>query len=343
MVSIIIPVYNAEKYIARCLNSIVRQNTSEEIECVLVDDCSSDSSLKVAEEILMSVDRPNLEYQIFRQERNSGAAAARNYGIKSCKGEWVFFLDSDDELPPYAIGKLLECSGLSPDVELVQGQLKEVGPKMQKNENSIKCIKILDFENDSLSDIRNSIPVPIGGKMVRKSFITDNDLWFLEGVVHEDVHWYNLAFAYLKRAAVIPDVTYIYYTFQPGSVTDLAFKSNERSANCYCILYNDLYGRLNKSDRIPEYRKSAIEAECIGHYKDKLCYLIAIGNKVDNAIVDNCVIALKAHSKDGDIKKKILALLLQLYGHGNNGKGIHKTACRKVCRYILQKYMKYKR
>ncbi len=96
-VSIIIPVYNVEKYLKECLNSVVNQ-TLKEIEIICVDDGSTDNSLSILEEYAKKDNRINL----LKQE-NSGAGAARNKGLDSARGEYIYFLDSDDFLELNAI------------------------------------------------------------------------------------------------------------------------------------------------------------------------------------------------------------------------------------------------
>lgn len=93
-VSVIVPVYNAEKYLAQCMDSIVRQ-TLKEIEIICVDDGSADGSPKILEEYAQQDDRIRLVSQ-----ENAGAGAARNRGLSEAKGEYLSFLDADDFFEP---------------------------------------------------------------------------------------------------------------------------------------------------------------------------------------------------------------------------------------------------
>lgn len=90
-ISIIIPVYNVEKYLRECLDSCIKQ-TLKNIEIICVDDCSTDNSYKILEEYLQKDSR----IRIFRQERNKKQGAARNKGLEMATGEYVWFVDSDD-------------------------------------------------------------------------------------------------------------------------------------------------------------------------------------------------------------------------------------------------------
>ena len=91
LVSVIMPIYNAEKYLADTLNSIFEQDYKD-IEMVLVDDCSKDSSAKIISEYQKA--HPEIVYYL--QEKNMGAGAARNKALELAKGQYVAFLDSDD-------------------------------------------------------------------------------------------------------------------------------------------------------------------------------------------------------------------------------------------------------
>ena len=92
-VSVIVPVYNTEKYLKKCLDSLVHQ-TLKEIEIILINDGSTDNSQKIIDEYVLKY--PKL-FKVFSQ-KNSGQAVARNLGIKNSKGEFIAFADSDDYL-----------------------------------------------------------------------------------------------------------------------------------------------------------------------------------------------------------------------------------------------------
>ena len=98
MISIIVPIYNVEEFIAECLQSVVAQ-TYRDYELILVDDCGTDGSMSVAARF---ASHPALEgkMRILRHDRNRGLSAARNTGTAAAKGKYVLFLDSDDILAP---------------------------------------------------------------------------------------------------------------------------------------------------------------------------------------------------------------------------------------------------
>ena len=104
-ISIIIPVYNGEKYLARCLDSVLAQNFSD-VEILCIDDGSTDGSLAILREYAARDSR----IRVLEQE-NSGASTARNAGLDAAQGTWIAFVDSDDEILPGSWGALLEGAG----------------------------------------------------------------------------------------------------------------------------------------------------------------------------------------------------------------------------------------
>ena len=96
-ISVIIPVYNVAPYIAACLQSVMRQTAQAALECILVDDCGPDNSMEVVNETLKSYNGP-VDFKIVRHTQNRGLSAARNTGMAAATGDYIYFLDSDDEI-----------------------------------------------------------------------------------------------------------------------------------------------------------------------------------------------------------------------------------------------------
>ena len=103
-ISIIIPVFNAEKYIEECINSILNQTYSK-IEIIIINDGSTDNSEKICLELSKKDQRIKYIYQ-----NNAGVTVARKTGVENATGEWISFVDADDILSPYAIQTLIEKS-----------------------------------------------------------------------------------------------------------------------------------------------------------------------------------------------------------------------------------------
>ena len=100
-VSIIIPIYNVEPYIERCLQSVVSQ-TYPYFECILIDDCGNDRSMPFAEQFIQNYSG-EIHFRILRHENNCGLSSARNTGMKAANGDYIYFMDSDDAITPECI------------------------------------------------------------------------------------------------------------------------------------------------------------------------------------------------------------------------------------------------
>ncbi len=129
MISVIIPVYNVEKYINACLES-VRQQTYKNYEVIIVNDGSTDQSSKIIDDYLKKYDLNNY---ILLNKENGGICSARNCGLTHASGEWIFFLDSDDWLENNALSTLVECLEQNPS-DLVFGGIRAVNEKTGESE-----------------------------------------------------------------------------------------------------------------------------------------------------------------------------------------------------------------
>lgn len=115
-ISVVIPMYNREKTIETAVRSVLEQ-TVQPMEIIVVDDCSTDKSVKIARKIR----KENEIVRLLCFKKNRGAQAARNCGIKAAKGEWILCLDSDDELTSNALEILLEAAGKNPGYDVYYG------------------------------------------------------------------------------------------------------------------------------------------------------------------------------------------------------------------------------
>ena len=212
-VSIIIPIYNVEPYIERCLISVFNQ-TYQDLEIILVDDCGNDNSMAVVEHIIKSHPN-NYKIYILKHEYNRGLSVARNTGIEAATGEYLFFLDSDDALPTDSIEKLsvlLENQKL----DFVIGNYNTVNGI--KNRIPLKQGILLGndkiFNGFSSGNWNNWAC----NKLLNKNFILNNKLFFLEGLINEDNLWSFMLACQAKSIGFAEDYTYDYY-MRPDSIS----------------------------------------------------------------------------------------------------------------------------
>ncbi len=187
-VSIIIPIYNTEKYLRQCLDSITNQTLSE-IEIILVNDGSTDSSGKIALEYLKLY--PFIQYI---EQENQGQGAARNRALSIARGEYIYFLDSDDYIEHLALEELFnEAEVGNLDLILFDGE-SFVDEEFENKENynfkynrNTKYENIMDGHDFFVQLINdNNFLVSPCLYFIKKSIIERYNLKFYEGIIHED-------------------------------------------------------------------------------------------------------------------------------------------------------------
>lgn len=160
-ISVIIPVYNTEQYLPKCLNSVCKQ-TLKDIEIICINDCSTDNSPKVLKEYVKNDNR----IRIIDFKKNKGAAIARNTGIKEAKGEYIGFVDSDDFIDLDFYEKLY-TKALETNADIIKGAYKDA--KTGEIDTTIN-IKIKENPQNFCSTYCSAI--------FRTSLLIDNDIFF---------------------------------------------------------------------------------------------------------------------------------------------------------------------
>lgn len=217
-ISIIVPMYQVEQYLAICLKSITDQTMTDGVECILVDDCGSDRSLFIAKDFIEHY-QGNVLFRIVEREKNGGLSAARNSGIDVASGEYVYFLDSDDEITPNCLEIMWSLVEKHGKVNLVQGAFFED----EKYANSISNIKFPEFCTCQ-ADIKTFLLQYLGdivgaqSRLINLSFLKEHHLYFEEGIIHEDNLWTFFLSKYVRTMAYCDVCTY-YHRYNPNSIT----------------------------------------------------------------------------------------------------------------------------
>ncbi|MGL4853604.1 MAG: glycosyltransferase family 2 protein [Phocaeicola sp.] len=212
-VSIIIPVYNVEPYIERCIKSVLSQNFPN-IEMVLVDDCSPDNSMKIAQKV---IEESNFggTVKLVSHKINGGLSAARNTGINASSGDYLYFLDSDDAISDDCITLLVESIG---NCDFAIGNYKALNTK--KEYPTLKLQDRVEIRGESVlnSYLNGEWYMMAVNKLVSKKFLIENKLFFEEGLIHEDELWSFMLAATAKSFITVNNFTYLYY-IREGSIT----------------------------------------------------------------------------------------------------------------------------
>ncbi|MDR2457303.1 MAG: glycosyltransferase [Clostridiales Family XIII bacterium] len=200
-VSIIIPVWNTEPYLRRCLDSVVNQ-TLKDLEIICVNDASPDSSAEILQEYAQKDSR----IKIVTHNKNQGLSAARNTGVDVCTGEYVYFIDSDDwidldyleRMVRVIDDKKLDVVANNSVFEVVEDVFKKI-PNSWLREKSFPMVCTYLFRKTFLNKFKPEI--------------------FPVGLKHEDVYFYYTAIKTLNSLEVINGHVYYYYHRSNGSIT----------------------------------------------------------------------------------------------------------------------------
>lgn len=219
MVSIVIPVYNVEKYLDKCVESVLKLKT--EIEVILVDDGSKDHSGILCEDWA----RKDKRIRVIHQE-NRGLSAARNTGILESKGEYIMFLDSDDFLDPLETDSMLEAQEYGADSILGLYREYYTGEDHYVKET---CDAFLHMKG--LVDINNFLKeIPKDGRscymvaprfVVSRAVVLKNNLYFVSGIYHEDEEWTQRLLCSINNIFICHNYFYQYRQAREGSITFL--------------------------------------------------------------------------------------------------------------------------
>ena len=222
-VSVIVPVYNVAEYVEECIRSVLCQ-TYRDLELVIVDDCTKDNSMDIIRNVLDSV-HTDISVKIVRHEKNKGLSAARNTGIAHSSGDYLFFLDSDDKITD-------DC------IEVLSGALDNgtmdvvIGDYIVENPD--KYYPILKLKTSVLRGqayirkiyMKERMYPMAWNRLVAKRFITENGLYFKEGMIHEDVLWTFQCMCVAKMMAVVKHVTYVYRLRENSITIGIALEDN---------------------------------------------------------------------------------------------------------------------
>ena len=211
-ISVIIPVYKVEKYVRRCLESIIVQESDDfNIECLIVNDYTPDNSMSIVQDVIGLYQGTCITFRIIQHEKNMGLSAARNSGIAASTGEYLFFIDSDDFLLENALSTLVSYIKKHPSADVILGNSLCLGQNSYTNapfgetpiwtENKRRIYELV---------LNRLINRNAWNKLIRRSLIIDNDILFDVGILYEDVTWTYKMYSCVSSILIIPDPTHVY-------------------------------------------------------------------------------------------------------------------------------------
>ncbi len=222
-VSVIIPVYNVEKYLTQCLDSVCSQ-TYKNIEIICVNDGSTDNSAK----ILTDFAQKDSRIKVINKE-NGGLSSARNAGMKYATGQCYYFLDSDDYIEPDLIENAVDniikfnvdyvCFGSQPEGNL----------KLQSFEGEYQCIIAHEGVVELNDYVLKTTNINVWNKLFRAEIIKKHDLHFLDGLLYEDI-FFVWSYFFLSQKAFYDNKIYHHYRLREDSIMSETYKNKSLKA-----------------------------------------------------------------------------------------------------------------
>ena len=266
-VSVIIPIYNVEHYLEECVASVAAQ-TFTDFDIIAVNDCTRDYSIEVLEACIEKYHIPKEKVHLINHECNKGLSAARNTGIRNSRAEFVYFLDSDDTITPDCLEKLVKAARRGwKTVEMAVGNYVFDGPELGSPHIAVNK-KLLSRRGYIKAYCKETIYPMAWNRLIRRDFILRHNLFFEEGLIHEDTLWNFQLLQYIRRVAIVKDITYIYRVRQNSIQSSQDFEKHFK-ANAYIV------GKLAEimfscSLRFNKYVYNFVEQEKLRHLYD--CY-----------------------------------------------------------------------
>lgn len=236
-ISILIPVYNVEPFISKCIQSVMAQTYAGEMECIIVDDRGSDNSIAIAEQLIKGY-KGSIDFKIIHHEHNRGLAAARNTAVTTAKGEFIIHVDSDDWIEPTMVEDLVKkqqdtnadivsCNAIA---HYIDREEKLIEPDYASKEEMMRSL------------IEMSLNHVIWRRLIRVSLYTENNISTVEGVnIGEDHYTMPRLLYYAKSFAKYDKALYHYNclnvsSYMQSSSTSFNFKRYQNDRDSIGIL-----------------------------------------------------------------------------------------------------------
>ena len=243
-VSIIVPIYNVEKQLRKCIESLIKQETEQiKLQIILVNDGSTDNSGEIAKEYSEKYN----DKILYLEKENGGLSDARNYGVKYANGDYISFVDSDDYIDSLIYDKLLPYMQENYDmVKIKIAKVKESGEVIEKNYSPEFVDKTGEeaFEILYKSDVMTEVA---WGYIYRREFYIKNKFQFAKGLYHEDFGLIPLIILKASKVAS-KDIGYYNYVQTENSITRGKNSKIVQRANDLITHYDNMINKIAEYD-----------------------------------------------------------------------------------------------
>lgn len=252
LISMLVPFYNVEKYVGKCVESLFRQ-TFTNIEYIFVNDCTPDNSMEIINAKILEFNIPNNRYTIVKHEKNMGISASRNDCIANAKGDYILFIDSDDWIEEDMVELLVNAA------KKIDADISGCGYIEEYTDRSIKIPQT--YTNDHNQMMKDITLLTIKGVMwkllIKRDIIVQNNVTFIpNNNMVEDYLFCCQVFFYAKKFASVDKCLYHYIQYNPNNYSHktlfniesqaISLKETEKfykEKGVYSIIKNELNQR----------------------------------------------------------------------------------------------------
>lgn len=314
LLSIVVPVYNVEKYIKKCINSLLSE-LDDCIEIIIVDDCTPDNSIRICECLINGYKN----VKIIRRECNGGLSAARNTGIEVARGKYCWFVDSDDYIMPGALKGIIDLLNSTNDDLIIFNHLRvdEAGKQIYKSELTNEKVKICNLD-DRIEFICKYLRNDYGFEVWRKIFSLDiikrNHIKFEPNkeIFAEDICFLLYYINYCENISIKP-YKYYCYLIRENSIMGQKkiLKINEMINLSYKVYINNKDEKMKNYIGLVMFRLLQIELKNVDR-NTALKYIYEISNKdfalkVTSNIFSNIRLRIKLFGKQSALHQILIA------------------------------------
>lgn len=254
LLSIIIPIYNVEKYLEVCIKSVLNQIANFKYEVLLINDGSRDNS----DEICKKIEKENINVKYYYKQ-NGGLSDARNYGLKLAKGKYVYFLDSDDLVSENFFEKI--SSKIQDDFDIIFFDAEEIDENGEKIAGSfyvhrgLKENKIMDGKSSIELQLKENkeFQTAVWLGIYNLKFLIKNNMFFEKGLLHEDEMWTPKVILNSNKNIYINEKLYLYRKRENSIMTTKVNRNKNVKAMIY--IFNTLYDYYDFKIEDNEFRK----------------------------------------------------------------------------------------
>lgn len=298
LVSVIIPVYNVEKYLRQCLDSVINQ-TLKDIEIICINDGSTDDSLQILEEYAKKDER----IKVISKE-NGGLSSARNEGLRRVASELCYFLDSDDYIEPNLLETAFNVFSNN-DIDYYcfgsEVYTEENNSLNQETKTLNKYLKIkFNGIQKATFDVGQNQNIHVWNKVFKTSIIKNNNIWFVEGLLYEDIFftWY---YFFLSKKIYFDKNIFHHYRIHSNSIMEkTTLNKSFDSAVSHLYNWHELFIKVSKNKYLfsknyrnlfillRNYKRRTIEMSQ-PEDKEKICQLVKSYKKeLDKQYINEC-------------------------------------------------------